>query len=385
MKLLRASTLEVDEPKLAVSEILQQLDLGNSLLAHSVGLVTCHPDFIDSGVLAAVSDALPFDVVGCTSIASAINEDMGIEILTLAVLTSDDVSFTTVLTESLWDDQVTPIKTAYEKAIAALPEKPSLILTYQPMMNHVGGERLSMEISRISDGIPLFGTLACDHNYDFSQAYSICNGTYYKDRLIMVLLNGPLAPKFFHIAIEMKGQLAQKAVITDSAGNVLKTVNDMPVLKYLESLGLNSGGTIEGSVTIPFFLDYNDGGKPVCRGLFLVTEEGWVACGGDVPTGVRISPASLDDADIMQTADKAIDDILAAANSNKALLIVSCNSRSLSLGTDFLAEMELVQERLGKVLPYHMLYSGGEICPVQLEDGGTKNRFHNFSFTACLF
>ncbi|MDL2216789.1 hypothetical protein LJB81_03555, partial [Desulfovibrio sp. OttesenSCG-928-M14] len=214
MKLLRAFTFEVDDAELAISEILEQLDLANNQLAHSVGIVSCHPDFIDSGVLTAVSEALPFDVVGATSLASATDEEMGIEILTLAVLTSDEVSFTTALTESLWDKQEEPIKEAYDKALATLPEKPSLILTYQPMMNHVGGEKLATAITDASGGAPLFGTLTCDHNFDFSQAYSICNGKHYKDRLVMVLFNGPVSPRFFHIAIEVTDQLQQKAVIT---------------------------------------------------------------------------------------------------------------------------------------------------------------------------
>jgi Uncharacterized conserved protein len=385
MKILSAFTFELDEVELAVSEILEQLDLDKSLLAHSVGIVTCHPDFIDSGVLAAVSKALPFDVVGSTSLASATKGESGIEILTLAVLTSDTVTFTTVLTESLWDDQAGPIKEAYENALTTLPEKPALILTYQPMMNHVGGEKLTTEISRISNGIPLFGTLTCDHNFDFSQAYSICNGECYKDRLIMVLFNGPIFPKFFHISIEVKDRLQQKAVITDSAVNMLKTVNDKPALEYLSSLGLARNGAIEGAVAIPFLVDYNDGTQPICRGVFMISEEGWVVCGGDVPKGALLSTATLDYDDVIYTSGKVLDAILKSADESNGLLIVSCNSRSVAMGTEPLAEMDLVHKRIGKVLPYHMLYSGGEICPVYSEDGNTKNRFHNFSFTACLF
>ncbi|MDL2317293.1 hypothetical protein LJC59_09555, partial [Desulfovibrio sp. OttesenSCG-928-A18] len=161
MKMLRAFTLEADDPELAVSEILEQLDLENERLANSLGIVTCHPDFLESGALTAISEALPFDVVGSTSLASATDGEMGIEILTLVVLTSDEVSFSTVLTGSLWDKQEEPIKEACDKALAALAEKPSLILTYQPMMNHVGGEKLAMAISGASGGVPLFGTLTC--------------------------------------------------------------------------------------------------------------------------------------------------------------------------------------------------------------------------------
>lgn len=385
MKMLRAFTFEVDDPQLAVEEILEQLELDKAILRHSVGIVSCHPDFIESGVLAAISEALPFDVVGATSLASATDEEMGIEILTLAVLTSDEVTFTTVLTESLWEDQETPIQEAYTKILADLPDKPSLILTYQPMMNHVGGKKLATEINKVSGGVPLFGTMTCDHNFDFKQAYSICNGKYYKDRLIMILLNGPVSAKFFHISIDVTDRLSQSAVITDSAVNVLKSVNDKPVVDYMISLGLARNGSIEGAVAIPFLIDYNDGTQPVCRGVFMITEEGWAVCGGDVPKGALLSTATLDYDDVLRTSGKVLDAVLRAKKEGDALLVVSCNSRSVVMGTEPLAEMEMVHDRLANKLPYHMLYSGGEICPVSDEKGKTRNRFHNFSFTACLF
>lgn len=385
MKMLRAFTFEVDDPQLAVEEILEQLELDKAMLRHSVGIVSCHPDFIESGVLAAISEALPFDVVGATSLASATDEEMGIEILTLAVLTSDEVTFTTVLTESLWEDQETPIQEAYTKILAGLPDKPSLILTYQPMMNHVGGEKLATEINKVSEGVPLFGTMTCDHNFDFRQAYSICNGKYYKDRLIMILLNGPVSAKFFHISIDVTDRSSQSAVITDSAVNVLKSVNDKPVVDYMVSLGLARNGSIEGAVAIPFLIDYNDGTQPVCRGVFMISEEGWAVCGGDVPKGALISTATLDYDDVLRTSGKVLDAVLRAKKEGDALLVVSCNSRSVAMGTEPLAEMEMVHDRLANNLPYHMLYSGGEICPVSDEKGETQNRFHNFSFTACLF
>ena len=334
MKMLRASTFEVDDPELAVSEIMEQLDLENNRLAHSVGIVTCHPDFLESGALTAISKALPFDVVGSTSLASATDEEMGIEILTLAVLTSDEVSFTTVLTESLRDKQEEPIKEACDKALATLPEKPSLIITYQSLMNHVGGEKLATAISDASNGIPLFGTLTCDHTFDFSQAYSICNGEYYTDRVVMVFLNGPVSPRFFHISIEVKDPLQQKALITGSAVNLLQSVNGMLAVDYLASLGLARNGTIDGTVAIPFLLDYNDGTQPVCRGVFMVTEEGWVVCGGDVPEGALLSNSPVDYNDVMLATGKILDALVKAKTADSCLLLVSCKGRSEALGTE---------------------------------------------------
>ena len=71
IRMLTACTEELDEVGEAVSEILEQLDLENNLLNNSVGLIFCDPEFIASGVVAAVSQKLPFDTVGVTTRAGA--------------------------------------------------------------------------------------------------------------------------------------------------------------------------------------------------------------------------------------------------------------------------------------------------------------------------
>ena len=66
IKMLTAFTEEADDVEFAVSEILEQLNL-DGLLAGSVGIIHCHADFIDGGVVAALGERLPFDVVGCST------------------------------------------------------------------------------------------------------------------------------------------------------------------------------------------------------------------------------------------------------------------------------------------------------------------------------
>ena len=56
---LVAHTFEVDDIGIAVSEILEQLDLGSSLRKNSVGIITCHCEFLYSGVVKALSDKFP--------------------------------------------------------------------------------------------------------------------------------------------------------------------------------------------------------------------------------------------------------------------------------------------------------------------------------------
>ncbi|MDL2314093.1 FIST C-terminal domain-containing protein [Desulfovibrio sp. OttesenSCG-928-C14] len=383
IKTLLAHTHELDEVEDAVAEILEQLDLDNKLLKNSVGILSCYAEFIDTGVVESLCAALPFDVVGVTSLASSIGADaIGVEILTLCVLTSDDVAFTTVLTESLEKDQETPIQDAWNKASAATPQPPALLLTYAPMLNHVGGEKLVVQINEKSGGVPLFGTMFCAHTYDFKDAYVIHNGKSYKDRLTLTLVSGPVEPEFFFISIEGGGALTQKAVITASSGNILQSVNGIPAVDYLASLGLTAESGLQGSVAIPFLVDYGDGTRPVCRGLFMLTEEGYAICGGDVPQGSYLSTSNLDYAEVMRTAQEVLDSVFASGKKD-ALLIVSCQSRSLVLGMDALAEAQYLHQKLDGHMPCHLMYSGGEICPSPTREGELKNRFHNFSLVAC--
>jgi hypothetical protein len=66
-------------------------------------------------------------------------------------------------------------------------------------------------------------------------------------------------------------------------------------------------------------------------------------------------------------------------------LVFSCIGRSFVLGLNNEAELAQVDQLLSAYAPYQMTYSGGEICPLIGSDGKWKNRFHNDTFTACVF
>jgi len=63
IKMLNVYTQELDDPEKAVREILQPLDIKNSLLKNSAALLFCHVKFIETGVAQAVYKNLPFDVL----------------------------------------------------------------------------------------------------------------------------------------------------------------------------------------------------------------------------------------------------------------------------------------------------------------------------------
>jgi small ligand-binding sensory domain FIST len=67
----------------------------------------------------------------------------------------------------------------------------------------------------------------------------------------------------------------------------------------------------------------------------------------------------------------------------RSLLIFSCVGRYFALGFNPNAEMEKIQEILGDI-PFHLCYSGPELCPVDGKDGETTNRSHNDTIVICM-
>lgn len=383
-KMLTACTREIDDAGAAVREILEQLDLPNNQLTNSVGILTCHADFLPEGVVEAVCENLPFDVIGTTTLGAGTDKGTDLEILSLSVLTCDELKFAAVLTDSLEAEQEAPVRAACAEAEAGLGAAPSLVLAYAPLLQHVGGERLVRIINKVIDGAPLFGTLTCDHNFDFRDSQVIFNGRAYRDRLALVLVSGPLSCRFLTVSVPERYAEKQNAIITESEGNVVKQVNGIPVLEYLEGLGFTREDGLEGSKSIPVILDYNDGTPAVARCFYMISPEGNAVCGGEMPTGATFALSSMSADDVVLSAEQALDKV-AALGESKGMLIIPCIVRSVTLGVDQLAEARRVAEKGAGRVPYQLCYSGGEICPVYQPDGKPVNRFHNFSFAVCLF
>lgn len=384
IKTLTAFTYEIDDVASAVEEIFEQLDMEHNLLAGSVGMVTCYAEFVDSGVVKALCDALPFDVVGTTTLGAAMGDEVSQLMLTLTVLTGDELQFATAVTTSLTEEQEKPMRVAYEAAAAKLPGKPSLIFSFLSLLFNVGGDLIVETLDEISGSVPNFGTIAVDHTPDYHDAQIIYNGEVYRESLAMVLVYGDIRPTFFIESISEEKILKQKAIITASQGNLLQEVNDMPVLDYMSTLGLTKNGEIEGANSIPFIVDFQDGTKPLARAIYATTPEGWAVCGGAMPVNAAFGVGSIDYEDVMSTTARMVD---AALDTGKkgGMMLFSCISRNMALGMKTTDEMELVRGKAAGAVPYQFTYAGGEICPVYDENGALVNRFHNDTIVACVF
>jgi hypothetical protein len=384
MKTIYAHTSEIDVPETAVAEIIAQLDLEHQALKNSIGLLSCYAEFIGSGVVAALAGALPFPIVGTTTIAAATGHGQGEMSLFLTVLTADDVEFVAGVTGPCSGEDEAPFRAAWAETGAKRSDKPALMLSFAPLLMNVAADFYAEVWTSIAGNIPNFGTLAVDHNQDYHESQTIFGGETWRDRYVFVFCYGKLEPKFFIGGISEDKAFREKGVVTSSQGNLLKEVNGISVGEYLSGLGIprDPQGNLVGINSYPFILDFNDGTQPILRVMFAVTPDGSAVCGGKMPPGATLTVGTIDGTEVLETSAAVLNKALEAVE-GKTMLIFSCIGRYFSLGFNTQAEIDKAKEILNGV-PFNLAYSGGELCPVYGKDGSLTNRSHNDTMVICV-
>jgi hypothetical protein len=384
IRTLTAFTENIDDPAAAVAEIRSRLEKGEGLLKNSVGIIACHYEFVLSGTVKAICESLSFDVAGTISSVQAVNDARGTLLLTLLVLTSDDVSFKTGITDSLKSEPGKKLEESYRSLSGGV--RPALIFAFAPFMLENSGDEYVNVLSRVSEGAPCFGTLAVDDTSDFRECYMVYNGDHYRDKMSLILCYGDINPKFYVASISEGKLLDKAALITSSEGHILKEVNGKPVVEYFEGLGLAKASETSYAMTsLPFMLDYGDGTPMVSKVFIGLNEQRHAICAGVMPEGSTLYMGVFDKDDVLFTTGKLIRQAVEKTDHPSVMIAYSCISRSMSLGSDIYGEMDLIQQESAGKLTTLLAYSGGEICPTQINESAAINRFHNNAIILCVF
>ena len=376
LKCVSLYTCEVDSPEIAVKEINGQLNKKLTLLEHSVGIIMCHPEYIATGVLRAVCENLPFDLAGITTASQAVNDGAGELLLTVFVMTSDDVCFKTGITENMSNDVDGSVETAYKKIAAETTEIPKLILIFPPFGLHAGDAYVKAW-GKITPNIPVFGTCAIDDTAAFSECETIHNGLNYKAAMAFAVCYGNINPRFMMATLSENNVVSGKAEVTKAEGNCVYEINNDNALKYFEEKGF-----AESVKYTPFMIDFlkrdDYDGVPVIRGHAAFTEDGAAIFYGYVDEGSTFTMLRCDPNDILETTQEKLRQLNQLPDVNGVLLFPCVVRRAALLGVNkHLMELQSARDMIHPEIPFMMGYAGGEICPTSVKDGVPTNRFHN--------
>ncbi|MDR2754393.1 MAG: FIST C-terminal domain-containing protein [Planctomycetaceae bacterium] len=382
--MFNAFTNEVDDIDVAVEEITSQLK-DKKLLKNTIGIISCYFEFVDNGTIETLCRTLPFDLIGCVTQGSAVNAGGGMEQLSLTVLTSDDVTFTTAISEPILPENCdTVIENVYAD-ISKSEINPSLIFALGPITADVSGYKILKKLDQLSGGLPIFGTLSNDTALQYESSYVFRNNESHIRKVVLLFLHGNVEPRFYTTAIATRNILRQYAVVTDSSEYLVKKINDMPAAEYFKKIGVQIGKLAAVSI-FPLLVDLGDGTAPIAYSMYDVSEKG-AYCGGEIPIGSQITFAEIDYSSIIETAEitlrQALDDI--KKNGANGMIAIPCLTRSLVLIPNIEDEIKKSLEIVGDKIPFTLIYSGGEMCPAYNKQQKIINRFHNLTYTVMVF
>lgn len=383
-------TYELDDPALALQEIREQLKEKLTLAAHTVGIIMCDQEFSDSGVYQAVCDGLGFPLAGTTTMTQAVNGEAGIMMLTIMVLTSDDVFFEVGLTDPITGggDVLASTRDSYEQTAARLPEKPRLAVIFPPLILENAGDQYMEAFATLCPDIPVFGSLAIDDTVTFENCRTFYNGQSTTDQMAYILVAGNVTPRFLVATLADRGALPYNGEITESEGHIVKQINDVRCSDYFTSIGYAKDGKLdEGIQFVPLLLDVKNredvDGVPIVRAMVCFDENGYGICRGYMYQNSIFTLTNPAKDDVFETSVALVEEIETLSDRH-AVIVFSCMVRRMTFGSAPLTEANMMVEKMNPDIPFMMAYSGGEICPTSHSASKVTNRFHNYSMIACI-
>ena len=387
LKCASVYTYEIDDQFTALNEIKSQLDDKLQLLENSLGIVMCHPEFISSGTLRFLCENLPFDMVGVTTASQAVNGETGEMILTVFVMTSDDVRFKTGVAVNLDKGIDESVKNAYEHMAADESETPKLALVFPQIIQSYAGDDYIKALQKYIPDTPMFGTLAMDDTPTFEDSETIYKGENSKTSMPFVFCCGNIDPKFIIGTIPEEKVMHYTGEITKSTGPLVHEINGLNTYKYFESIGFETGGSSKVNyLFLPFSIDQKKrpdyDGVPVIRVLSAFMDDGSAVFHGNVDEGSTFTLLKCEAEDVLSTAQDGVTQINDMSGVNGVLLF-SCIVRRIvtmsASGAEANEEFRTVSNTLRSDIPFMMGCAGGEICPTLSKDNKLTNRYHNYS------
>jgi hypothetical protein len=392
-----ACIAELDDVELAISQINEQLDPqikeNGGLFKNTVGILCCHYEFVGTGVIEAICKNFNFPIIGETTVFAGAspatrtmlptfeNTQM---VLSLMILTSDDIEFTVRTTESLTELETMPEKTqAFSTAFEGMQDA-KLVWNFSPVVSMFGLETLIPAILKTAGNIPLFGGFSPDDSPTFSEnCHSITSEGVFKDKMCFLFFKGNVQPQFFTGCISNEKNMTDPAIITAAEGSRIIEINNKPVKLYLEKIGLlkilTSGNPASNVVLL---IKDSETEIETARTAIALTPKEELFCGAEVKVGSIIRTSLLDSKDIHETSRNLIRKV--EKTDRKISFMVSCVSRAVILGTNSTEGFDMLCDEISNDKTVLLNYAAGEFCPKEDTDGNYVNQFNFITFCVCV-
>ncbi|MDL2217474.1 FIST C-terminal domain-containing protein [Christensenellaceae bacterium OttesenSCG-928-M15] len=384
IKAYSITTTEIDDVEAALQDILAQTKR-LPLKKNNVGIVVCHHDFVNGGIVRAASGALPFPLVGITTFYQAAPSVMGLFELTITVLSSDDVCFSVAFGEDATGDgdPKNIVFETYERARRVYEKQPSLIMSFLSMNRPTSGDEYLRYIDEISGGVNNFGAVATGDDEAGENLFVLCGETASFTGFAVLLFIGAVEANFYYGNYKPDKMLELTATVTRAEGTKLYELNGQPAVAYLRKSGLSLMDSERDKInTIPLLFKMPGDDALIARNFAGFDDDGALLGLAEIPEQATLKIGTFSIEDILDVSDDTIKQALRENPQAEAIFMFSCLGRYIILGLDPTLEMEHVVSAVKNDAPYLMSYVGGEICPV-VSAGKMRNCYHNASFIVC--
>lgn len=378
-------TAEADIVEDALADIEGQMG-EVELLGNTIGIVACHYDFINGGVLEALGKTLPFPLIGFTTFYQATSKTDGLFELTITVLTSDDIRFALAHCHEETtdrDEAVSLIDKAYKEAFADYGERPSLIMSFTSVKSPVTNDEFLRELDKCSGGVPVFGGVTAGDDDSGENMFVISGDRVFNMGFVILLFIGELNCSFYYGNFKDENLMMSSATVTAADGVVVKSLNDLPATRFMGMNGIDLGNLAkEALITVPVLIRQPAENALIARTWYDINEAGEMLFYGEIPEGsiLRIGTAVSDD--ILDVAQQVTREAAQDSADTAAWFLFSCVGRYVALGLEPTLELDAVKAYIPEDTAYLAGYVGGEFCPVEIKST-LANRFHNSSFIIC--
>jgi hypothetical protein len=301
------------------------------------------------------------------------------------VLTSNDIRFSWGVSEPVISNEISkPVADLYKEVVAGFDSKPSLFFAFPPMLKGEGqgGDVFIAELDKVSGGnIPVFGSIPITNENGERMSRVLYMGKAFESSMALLAFYGDVKPEFYTAALSEKALYTKRVKVTGTKLNVIESINDMPVSRYLETIGL-SPSSVLNNMPLVF---YPPDGSRLFRVCQKIRDDGALIITGTVPLNAELSFSSISDKDVIESTENLIENIMAGKTAdNRSLLIYACCSRFWMLGYRWKEEPGKAVSLIKEQIPWQFVYSGGELFPSILEAGKVSNHLQNYSVTVCV-